>query len=161
MQVVSCATAPFKKSQGSFTMSRPSTKLSGRSPRRMCSISLLPHNHHPPDQIYIMVMKTWPSSVGASPLTSSHVQSTPYILGLKYKTPTFHCLHSAPDKTTIIHDLCISSLTPMTEGHFPMAQGSLDHQLFILVFMVTSKVICDDTYLNKLWSIVRQGMFQL
>ncbi|KAG1851941.1 hypothetical protein F4604DRAFT_1592179 [Suillus subluteus] len=27
--------------------------------------------------------------------------------------------------------------------------------------MLTSKVICDDTYSNKSWSIVAQGMFQL
>src|ERR1700734_1514085 len=66
-----------------------------------------PHSHHPPDQIHIMVTKTRPSSVGASPLTSSHVQSTPYILGLKHKTPTLHCLRSAPDETTIIRDLHI------------------------------------------------------
>jgi hypothetical protein len=39
---VSRTTAPFKKFQGSLTTSRPSTKPSGRSPRRTCSISLLP-----------------------------------------------------------------------------------------------------------------------
>ena len=27
--------------------------------------------------------------------------------------------------------------------------------------MITSKVICDDTYSNKLWAIVAQGMFTL
>ena len=27
--------------------------------------------------------------------------------------------------------------------------------------MIASKVICDNTYSNKSWSIVRQGMFQL
>jgi hypothetical protein len=27
--------------------------------------------------------------------------------------------------------------------------------------MIASKVICDDTYSNKSWSIVGQGMFQL
>ena len=27
--------------------------------------------------------------------------------------------------------------------------------------MITSKVICNDTYSNKSWSIVSQGMFQL
>ncbi|KAG1733271.1 hypothetical protein EDB19DRAFT_1639790, partial [Suillus lakei] len=33
--------------------------------------------------------------------------------------------------------------------------------LFVSAFMLTSKVICDDTYSNKTWSIVVQGMFQL
>jgi hypothetical protein len=27
--------------------------------------------------------------------------------------------------------------------------------------MISSKVMCDDTYFNKLWSIVAQGMFSL
>ncbi|KAG1832587.1 hypothetical protein DFJ58DRAFT_671082, partial [Suillus subalutaceus] len=35
------------------------------------------------------------------------------------------------------------------------------HHLFVSTFMLTSKVICDDTYSNKSWSIVAQGMFQL
>ncbi|KAG1719360.1 hypothetical protein EDB19DRAFT_1648316, partial [Suillus lakei] len=35
------------------------------------------------------------------------------------------------------------------------------HCLFVSTFMLTSKVICDDTYSNKTWSIVVQGMFQL
>jgi hypothetical protein len=47
------------------------------------------------------------------------------------------------------------------EARFPTARGSSGHRLFILAFMIASKVICDDTYSNKSWSIVRQGMFQL
>ncbi|KAG1857794.1 hypothetical protein F4604DRAFT_1589754, partial [Suillus subluteus] len=35
------------------------------------------------------------------------------------------------------------------------------HCLFVSAFMLASKVICDDTYSNKTWSIVVQGMFQL
>jgi hypothetical protein len=42
-----------------------------------------------------------------------------------------------------------------------MVQGSSGHRLFISVFMIASKVICDDTYSNKSWSIVGHGMFQL
>jgi hypothetical protein len=118
-----------------------------------------PHSHHPPDQIHIMVTKTRPGSVGASPLTSSHVQSTPYILGLKHETPTLHCLRSAPDETTIIRDLRVPGLTATTEGRFPTARGPLGHRLFISAFMVASKVICDDTYTNKSWSIVGQVCF--
>ena len=40
----------------------------------------------------------------------------------------------------------------------PAAQPSL---LFVSAFTLASKVICDDTYSNKSWSIVAQGMFQL
>ncbi|KAG1897518.1 uncharacterized protein F5891DRAFT_957020, partial [Suillus fuscotomentosus] len=39
--------------------------------------------------------------------------------------------------------------------------GSSGHCLFISAFMLASKVICDDTYANKSWSIVAQGMLQL
>jgi hypothetical protein len=43
------------------------------------------------------------------------------------------------------------------KARFPTMRGSSGHHLFIFV----SKVICDDTYSNKLWSIVAQGMFTL
>ncbi|KAF8070746.1 hypothetical protein FPV67DRAFT_1041364 [Lyophyllum atratum] len=39
--------------------------------------------------------------------------------------------------------------------------GSSGHRLFISAFMIASKVICDDTYSNKSWGIVAQGMFSL
>ena len=41
------------------------------------------------------------------------------------------------------------------KAHFPTARRLLDHHLFVSVFMLASKVICD-----KLWLIVVQGMFQ-
>jgi hypothetical protein len=44
---------------------------------------------------------------------------------------------------------------------FPAARGSSGHRLFLSAFMIASKVICEDTYSNKSWSIVGQGMFQL
>ena len=44
---------------------------------------------------------------------------------------------------------------------FPAARGSSGHRLFISAFMIASKVICDDTYSNKSWCIVGQGMFSL
>lgn len=47
------------------------------------------------------------------------------------------------------------------KAHFPTAQGSLGRRLFASAFMLFSKVIYDNTYSNKLWSIVAQGMFQL
>ena len=40
------------------------------------------------------------------------------------------------------------------KAQFPAARGSSGHRLFISTFMLASKVICDDTYSNKLWSIV-------
>ncbi|THH16171.1 hypothetical protein EW146_g4417, partial [Bondarzewia mesenterica] len=44
---------------------------------------------------------------------------------------------------------------------FPAAKGSTGHRLFISAFMIASKIICDDTYSNKSWSILGQGMFAL
>ncbi|KDQ57145.1 hypothetical protein JAAARDRAFT_178726 [Jaapia argillacea MUCL 33604] len=44
---------------------------------------------------------------------------------------------------------------------FPAAQGSSGHRLFIAAFMIASKVICDDTYSNKSWTIVGQNLYQL
>jgi hypothetical protein len=44
---------------------------------------------------------------------------------------------------------------------FIAARGSSGHRLFISAFMIASKVICDDTYSNKSWCIVGQGMFVL
>ncbi|OJA19960.1 hypothetical protein AZE42_03712, partial [Rhizopogon vesiculosus] len=42
------------------------------------------------------------------------------------------------------------------KARFPTARGSSGHRLFVSAFMLASKVICDDTYSNKSWSIVAQ-----
>ncbi|KAG6920192.1 hypothetical protein DXG01_004961 [Tephrocybe rancida] len=47
------------------------------------------------------------------------------------------------------------------KARFPTARGSSGHRLWISAFMIASKVICDDTYSNKSWGIVAQGMFNL
>ncbi|EJF57552.1 hypothetical protein DICSQDRAFT_173891 [Dichomitus squalens LYAD-421 SS1] len=47
------------------------------------------------------------------------------------------------------------------KARFPAARGSSGHRLFISAFMIASKVIYGDTYSNKSWSIVGQGMFAL
>ncbi|KAI0086271.1 hypothetical protein BDY19DRAFT_859002, partial [Irpex rosettiformis] len=47
------------------------------------------------------------------------------------------------------------------KARFPAARGSSGHRVFISAFMLASKVICDDMYSNKSWSIVGQGMFAL
>jgi hypothetical protein len=44
---------------------------------------------------------------------------------------------------------------------FPAARGSSGHRLFLSAFMIGSKVVCDDTYSNKSWAVVGQGMFAL
>ncbi|KAL1745051.1 hypothetical protein HDZ31DRAFT_12210, partial [Schizophyllum fasciatum] len=47
------------------------------------------------------------------------------------------------------------------KARFPTARGSSGHRLFISAFMIASKVMCDDTYSNKSWSVVAQGLFNL
>ncbi|KAH8104386.1 hypothetical protein DFH11DRAFT_1498460, partial [Phellopilus nigrolimitatus] len=44
---------------------------------------------------------------------------------------------------------------------FPSARGSSGHRLFPSAFMIASKVVCDDTYSNKSWAVVGQGLFAL
>ncbi|KAJ4482204.1 hypothetical protein J3R30DRAFT_3699623 [Lentinula aciculospora] len=51
------------------------------------------------------------------------------------------------------------ALLQRLKSRFPSAKGSSGHRLFISVFMIASKVMCDDTYSNKSWSVVAQGMF--
>ncbi|KZV77901.1 hypothetical protein EXIGLDRAFT_784613 [Exidia glandulosa HHB12029] len=41
------------------------------------------------------------------------------------------------------------------------ACGTSGHRLFISAFMIASKVVCDDTYPNRSWCVVSQGMFSL
>ncbi|KAH9959378.1 hypothetical protein BGW80DRAFT_1128615, partial [Lactifluus volemus] len=47
------------------------------------------------------------------------------------------------------------------KARFLAAKGSSGHRLFISAFMLASKIICDDTYSNKSWCIIGQGMFAL
>jgi hypothetical protein len=47
------------------------------------------------------------------------------------------------------------------KARFPAAKGFLSPRLFISAFMLALKIICDDTYSNKSWCIVSQGMFAL
>jgi hypothetical protein len=43
----------------------------------------------------------------------------PYIIRLEYKTPTLHCLRSAPDETTLLRDFRFTRLTATTESSIP------------------------------------------
>ncbi|KAG8761897.1 hypothetical protein FRC11_012457 [Ceratobasidium sp. 423] len=64
------------------------------------------------------------------------------------------CLHS-------LVTFCALYLLSHLKNRFPAARGSLDHHLYISAFMIAFKVICDDTYSNKSWCVVSQGMFTL
>ena len=47
------------------------------------------------------------------------------------------------------------------KARFPAAKGSSGQRLYISAFVLASKIICDDTYSNKSWCTVGQGMFAL
>ncbi|KAJ7747089.1 hypothetical protein B0H14DRAFT_2406349, partial [Mycena olivaceomarginata] len=86
------------------------------------------------------------------PLQSTHSQA---------KLPYFivYTLHHTKLHQSITYAVLV--LLQHLKVCFPTTRGSSGHRLFISTFMIVSKVICDDTYLDKSWSIVAQGMFTL
>jgi hypothetical protein len=122
---------------------------------------LLPHSHRPPDLILIMVTKTQPGSVGFITHLFACPEYPPTSSGSN--TKLLHFITYALHRTKLHSSVTFASLALLQrlKARFPTARGSSGHQLFISAFMIASKVICDDTYLNKSWSIVGQGMFQL
>ncbi|KAF8633442.1 hypothetical protein AX17_004612 [Amanita inopinata Kibby_2008] len=84
---------------------------------------------------------------------SSHIQQP--------KLPQFiaYALH----RTKLHASVVIAGLILLQrlKARFPSAKGSSGHRLFISAYMIASKVICDDTYSNKSWAIVAQGLFSL
>ncbi|TFK23173.1 hypothetical protein FA15DRAFT_621339 [Coprinopsis marcescibilis] len=77
------------------------------------------------------------------------------------KLPHFiaYALHRTKLHTSVSFAALV--LLQRLKARFPTARGSSGHRLFISAFMIASKVICDDTYSNKSWGIVAQGMFTL
>ncbi len=71
-----------------------------------------------------------------------------------------HTLHRTRIHTSVTF-AALYLLLQCLKAHFPTAWGSSGHRLFTSAFMIASKVICDDTYSNKSWSIVGKGMFAL
>jgi len=86
------------------------------------------------------------------PPTSTHSQAKlPYFIA--------YALHRTKLHTSVTFAALV--LLQRLKARFPTARGSSGHRLFISAFMIASKVICDDTYSNKSWTIVAQGMFTL
>ena len=77
------------------------------------------------------------------------------------KLPYFiaYALHRTKLHSSVTYAALV--LLQWLKARFPTACGSSGHRPFISLFMIASKVICNDTYSNKSWSIVGQGMFQL
>lgn len=78
------------------------------------------------------------------------------------KASAIHRLRSALYPSSIMRHFRIPLPPPTPEGPIPPAARDLSgHRLFISAFMIASKVVCDNTYSNKSWAIVGQGLFQL
>jgi hypothetical protein len=43
----------------------------------------------------------------------------------------------------------------------PAARGSSGHRLFITSFIISSKLLCDEVYSSRSWSLVAQNLFDL
>ncbi|KAF5311404.1 hypothetical protein D9611_011597 [Ephemerocybe angulata] len=85
-----------------------------------------------------------------SPATTSLAKLPHFIAYALYRTK----LHSSVTFASLV-------LLQRLKARFPTTHGSSGHRLFISAFMIASKVICDDTYSNKSWSIVAKEMFSL
>ncbi|KAJ7163425.1 hypothetical protein C8R43DRAFT_1171322 [Mycena crocata] len=70
-----------------------------------------------------------------------------------------YALHRTKLHQTVTYGALV--LLQRLKARFPTAKCSSGHRLFISAFMVASKIICDDSYSNKSWSLVAQGMFTL
>ena len=81
--------------------------------------------------------------------------------GSNMKLPYFiaYALHRTKLHSSVTSAALV--LLQYLKARFPTARGSSGHRLFLSAFMIASKVMCDDTYSNKSWLIVGQGMFQL
>jgi hypothetical protein len=77
------------------------------------------------------------------------------------KLPNFvaYALHRTKLNTCVVFAALV--LLQRLKARFPTAKGSSGHRLFISAYMLASKVLCDDTYSNKSWTIVAQGLFTL
>jgi hypothetical protein len=95
------------------------------------------------------------------PPSSTHAQEQLAKIAARFITHLFTC----PDyhQTKLHPSMMFASLILLQrlKARFPLARGSSGHRLFISAFMISSKVMCDDTYSNKSWSVVAQGMFNL
>ena len=79
-------------------------------------------------------------------------------------SPTLaHFIAYAPHRMRLTFSVTFAALYlwQRLKTWFIAARSSPGHRLFISAFMIGSKVICDDTYSNKSWCIVSQGMFAL
>jgi len=128
--------------------------------------------------MYFISPKTKPPTVSESNLY--HGQELFAKLAARYVTHLFACpeypqascqpqaklpyfIAYALHRTKLHSAVTVSALVLLQrlKARFPSARGSSGHKLFFAAFMISSKVMCDDTYSNKSWCIAAQAMFTL
>jgi len=144
--------SPFRKAQ---KVSRPSATTTAHGPTSGASGSDPYHGHEPTAKLcarFVSHLFACPD-VPPPPAPPS---TTP--------TPRLdHFIAYALHRTRLHPSVTFAALYLLQrlKARFPAAKGSSGHRLFISAFMLASKIICDDTYSNKSWCIVGQGMFAL
>jgi hypothetical protein len=141
-----------------------------------------PYNRHPHVAVNRPISSTSNAQSRTRPIDDFYGHEQTARICARYINNLFHCPDqqppppaSSPPKDLprfIAYALHRTRLTPSVtfaalyllqrlKSRFTEATGSSGHRLFIAAFMIASKVICDDTYSNKSWCIVGQGMFAL
>nr|GAT57840.1 alternative cyclin Pcl12 [Mycena chlorophos] len=162
----------------------PTNLASVRDPSSFMATAVHPHQQPPPA---LNQKKPHARSYAPPPQAAPSSKADPYYgheyianLCARFITHLFACPPFPPQSThsqaklpyfiayalhrTKLHQAVTYAalvLLQRLKARFPTARGSSGHRLFISAFMIASKVICDDTYSNKSWSIVAQGMFSL
>lgn len=155
-------------------------------PWRLKTQALEPRNVHSSYQ-YVFIPYSQPSAHHALQAAPPNSKTDPYHgqeqlakIASRFITHLFACPDYPPSSThahaklpyfiayalhrTKLHQSVMFAaliLLQRLKARFPSARGSSGHRLFISAFMISSKVMCDDTYSNKSWSVVAQGMFNL
>ncbi|TDL13832.1 hypothetical protein BD410DRAFT_734809, partial [Rickenella mellea] len=101
---------------------------------------------------------TCPELPPPPPQTASNSVSPPPVA----PTPA-HFIAYAFHRTRLHHSVTFTALALLQrlKTRFPATHGSSGHRLFLSAFMIASKVVCDDTYSNKSWAVVGQGLVAL
>ncbi|KAL1694035.1 hypothetical protein GGG16DRAFT_48096, partial [Schizophyllum commune] len=102
-----------------------------------------------------------PSRLSNATNTARNLQAKlPQLLAYAlHRTKLHH--YSADDGmwgSRVLHNFSLVLLSRL-KARFPTARCSSERHLIISAFMITSKVMCDDTYSNKSWSVEAQGLF--
>ncbi|KDQ09976.1 hypothetical protein BOTBODRAFT_178534 [Botryobasidium botryosum FD-172 SS1] len=153
-----CITPPFLVTAPRFSLFRPPRSGPGPPSRRSTSSSPAHSSHLPPP-----APLSRPPAPPARTLTEAH-QDQMHTTGMKRQSSWHHASPSLSLTRASCPPLNSTSTNGLASTSSPLSHPASYihiHRLFISAFMIASKIICDDTYSNKSWCVVGQGMFSL